>query len=87
MMAKVHVYTSDACAYCSRAKALLNSKGIEYSETHIGLSDSDARRALAELTGRFTVPQILIDENPIGGWDELSALDRAGRLDGLLGLT
>ena len=85
-MAQVHVYTSDACPFCSRAKALLDSKDVKYSETHIGLSDVDARRSLAELTGRFTVPQILVDENPIGGWDELSALERDGRLDGLLGL-
>jgi len=85
-MAKVHIYTSDACGFCSRAKALLESKGIDYSETHLGLSDMDARRMLAELTGRFTVPQILIDEQPIGGWDELYALDREGRLDHLLGV-
>jgi glutaredoxin 3 len=84
-MAKVHIYTSDACPFCVRAKALLDSKKVEYSETHIGLSDFDARRALAELTGRFTVPQILIDDDPIGGWDELSALEREGRLEVLLG--
>ena len=83
-MADVHIYTSDACGFCIRAKALLDSKGVEYSETHIGLADMDARRNLAELTGRFTVPQILIDEQPIGGWDELSALEREGRLDELL---
>jgi glutaredoxin 3 len=84
-MGKVHIYTSDACAFCVRAKALLNSKAVEYTETHIGLSDMDARRMLAELTGRFTVPQILIDDQPIGGWDELSALEREGQLDHLLG--
>ncbi|MDH3724942.1 MAG: glutaredoxin [Thermoleophilia bacterium] len=84
-MARVHIYTSDACGFCSRTKALLNSKDIQYTETHIGLTDIDARRALAELTGRFTVPQILIDDQPIGGWDELSALERQGRLDHLLG--
>jgi glutaredoxin 3 len=84
-MAKVHIYTSDACGFCSRAKALLNSKDVDYTETHIGLGDMDARRTLAELTGRFTVPQILIDDQPIGGWDELSALEREGRLDYLLG--
>lgn len=83
-MAEVHIYTSGACPFCVRAKGLLDSKGVEYSETHIALNDIGARQSLAELTGRFTVPQILIDDHPIGGWDELSALERDGRLDALL---
>ena len=80
-MADVIVYSSDACPYCVRAKALLDSKGVEYTENKLALHDFEARQNLAKLTGRFTVPQIIIDGDAIGGWDELSALDRAGELD------
>lgn len=83
-MPKITMYTSDRCPYCSRAKALLDQKGADYEEIYIGLDDMDARRHIFELTGRMTVPQIIIDGEPIGGWDQLSALDRAGELDGLL---
>ena len=79
------MYTGDRCPYCARAKRLLETKGVEFEERHIGLSDDSAREALVELTGRRTVPQILIDDRPIGGWDDLSALDRSGELDMLLG--
>lgn len=78
------IYTSDACPYCVRAKRLLDHKGVEYRQEHIALSDWEARMRIAELTGRMTVPQIIIDGTPIGGWDELSAMDRAGELDPLL---
>jgi glutaredoxin 3 len=83
-VADVHLYTSDACSYCVRAKGLLDGKGVAYTQTHIALDDFEARQRLAELTGRFTVPQILIDGAPIGGWVELSALEHAGRLDDLV---
>lgn len=83
-MADVHLYTSDACSFCVRARGLLDRKGVAYTQTHLALHDFEARQRLAELTGRFTVPQILIDGAPIGGWVELAALDRAGRLDELL---
>ncbi len=79
------MYTSDGCPYCVRAKHLLTRKGVDYEEIYISRSDPRARRDLVELTGRYTVPQILIDEEPIGGFDELKALDDAGRLDQLLG--
>jgi GrxC family glutaredoxin len=84
-MPNVVMYTSDRCPYCSRAKRLLETKGVEFEERHIGLSDHSAREALVELTGRRTVPQILIDEKPVGGWDDLSALNQSGELDILLG--
>ena len=83
-MAEVIVYSSDACPYCVRAKALLDSKGVAYTENKLALHDFAGRRDLANLTGRYTVPQIIIDGAPIGGWDELSALDAAGELDSLL---
>jgi glutaredoxin 3 len=79
-MARIRVYSTRWCGYCVRAKALLESKGIEYEE--ISLDDDPAfRRKLFDLTGGWTVPQILIDGRPIGGYTELWRLDRAGRLD------
>jgi glutaredoxin 3 len=79
-MARVRVYSTRWCGYCVRAKALLESRGIEYEE--ISLDDDPAfRRTLFALTGGWTVPQILIAGRPIGGYTELWRLDRDGRLD------
>ena len=83
-MAAITMYTSDRCSYCVRAKRLLDQKAVAYEEIHISLSDFEARRRIAEITGQMTVPQIIIGGNPIGGWDELYALERAGELDSLL---
>ena len=83
-MADVTIYTSDACPYCVRAKRLLDQKGVDYEQIHIALDDFTARMRIAEITGHMTVPQIIIDGDPIGGWAQLSALDRAGDLDALL---
>ncbi len=82
-MPSVVMYTSRICPYCSRAKALLKAKGVEYEERSVELTPQ-GRQFLVDLTGRYTVPQILIDETPIGGFDELSALNRSGELDRLL---
>ena len=77
------MYTTRWCGYCVRAKALLQSKGLEFEE--IGLDDDPAfRQRLFDLTGGWTVPQILIDGDPIGGYTELWRLDREGALDELL---
>ena len=74
------MYTTRWCGYCVRAKALLDAKGIEYEE--ISLDDDPAfRRNLFDLTGGWTVPQILIDGTPIGGYTELWRLDHSGALD------
>ncbi len=81
------MYTSDACPYCTRAKRLLSAKGVDFEEIHMGLGDVDARMRLAELTGRMTVPQILVDGTPLGGYDDIKALDDRGELDTALGLT
>jgi glutaredoxin 3 len=82
-MAKIRIYTTRWCGYCVRAKALLNSRGLDYEE--VAMDDDPAFRArLQELTGGWTVPQILIDERPIGGYTELWRLDRDGRLEELL---
>jgi glutaredoxin 3 len=74
------MYTTQWCGYCVRAKALLDSKGLEYEEISLD-DDSGFRAKLNELTGGWTVPQILIDGHPIGGYTELWGLDRDGRLD------
>ena len=82
-MARVRIYSTRWCGYCVRAKSLLESRGIEYEE--ISLDDDPAfRQKLFDLTGGWTVPQILIDGEPIGGYTELWRLDRDGRLDALL---
>jgi glutaredoxin 3 len=78
-MARVQIYTTRWCGYCVRAKALLQSREIEFEE--IALDDDPAFRGkLHDLTGGWTVPQIMIDGTPIGGYTELWRLDRDGRL-------
>jgi len=80
---RITVYTTRWCAYCVRAKALLTSRGLEFDE--ISLDDDPAfRQRLHDLTGGWTVPQILIDGDPIGGYTELWRLDRDGRLEARL---
>ncbi len=73
------MYTTRWCGYCVRAKVLLESKGLEFEE--ISLDEDPAfRQKIFDLTGGWTVPQILIDGDPIGGYTELWRLDRDGRL-------
>jgi glutaredoxin 3 len=79
-MARVRIYTTRWCAYCERAKALLERKGIEYENVAVD-EDPAFRQKLFELTGGWTVPQIVIDDEPIGGYTELWRLDREGRLE------
>jgi glutaredoxin 3 len=77
------MYTTRWCGFCARAKKLLDEKGVRYDE--IALDDDPTfRQRLLDLTGRWTVPQILLDGRPIGGYTELRELDRTGRLDELL---
>jgi len=82
-MARIQMYTTRWCGYCARAKTLLESRGIPYEEIHLD-DDPRFRATLQERTGGWTVPQILIDERPIGGYTELWRLDRDGRLADLL---
>jgi glutaredoxin 3 len=82
-VARIHVYSTRWCGYCVRAKALLESRGIEDEEVSLD-GDPAFRQKLFDLTGGWTVPQILIDDKPIGGYTELWRLDRDGRLDALL---
>lgn len=83
-MAKVVVYSKETCPYCVMAKKLLEQKGVtEIQEIRIDLHP-DERDKMIEITGRMTVPQIFIGETHVGGFDDLSALNRAGKLDELL---
>jgi glutaredoxin 3 len=82
-MPKIRMYTTRWCGYCVRAKALLEARGLPYEEVLLD-DDPHFRQTLLDLTGGWTVPQIMIDDQPIGGFAELWALDRAGRLDKLV---
>jgi glutaredoxin 3 len=82
-MVAITMYTTHWCGYCVRAKALLDSLGLPYEEIHLD-DDPGFRETLHDLTGGWTVPQILIGDQPIGGYTELWRLDREGRLDELL---
>lgn len=85
-MAKVELYTTMWCGYCARARALLKKKGVEFTDIDVD-SDSDKRAEMvARSGGGRTVPQIFINDEHIGGSDELVALDLAGELDRKLGL-
>ncbi len=84
-MAKIEIYTTMFCGYCARAKKLLESKGAPYTEIGVDMDPEGRRAMVARANGRTTVPQIFIDGTHIGGSDELAALDRAGKLDPLLG--
>ena len=84
-MAKVEIYTTPVCPYCIRAKALLDKKGVAYEETNVMMNPSK-RKEMESRSGGHTVPQIFIDEKPIGGCDDLFELDFDGDLDGMLGV-
>jgi glutaredoxin 3 len=83
MIANVKVYTTQVCPYCIRAKALLKKRDVPYEEIDVS-KDEDKRAWLVSATGMRTVPQIFIDEKPIGGSDELHALDASGELERML---
>jgi len=84
MSAKVEIYTWSSCPFCLRAKALLREKQIEFIEYCID-GDNAARMAMTErANGRSSLPQIFIDDQHIGGCDDIYALDRAGKLDQIL---
>jgi glutaredoxin 3 len=82
-MRVVTLFTTDRCSRCVSAKTLLNRRGISYVEVNLA-KDPDSRAELARETGMFTFPQIMIEGETLGGFDELLAADRAGRLSQLL---
>jgi glutaredoxin 3 len=82
-MSEVLVYTTPSCPYCVMAKRLLTQKGVAFQEIDVAHDDAK-RRWLAETTGQRTVPQIFIDGRAYGGFTDIAALDRQGKLDPLL---
>ena len=83
-MKPVEIYTSPLCGFCHAAKRLLNQKGVSFAEVDV-LSNPDRKPEMIErANGRRTVPQIFIGETHVGGYDDLNALERAGKLDALL---
>lgn len=83
---KVEMYTKWGCPYCVAAKRLFESKGVPVEEYDITMGGPKRAEMLERVPSAVTVPQILIDDTPYGGFDDVSALDREGRLDRLLGL-
>lgn len=83
---KVEIYTKWGCPYCVRAKSLLDGKGIAYTEYDITMGGPKRDEMRARVPDAYTVPQVLIDDVAYGGYDDISALDRQGKLDPVLGL-
>lgn len=81
--AVITLYTIRSCPYCTRARLLLSRKGVTYSEIDVG-HDTALWQAMEAVSGRDTVPQIFIGDVHVGGYDDMVALDRAGKLDALL---
>ena len=85
-MAKVEMYTTMWCGYCARARNLLQRKGVDFEDIDVEADTSKRTEMVQRAGGRTTVPQIFIDGVHVGGSDELAALERAGKLDPLLGI-
>lgn len=84
-MTKITMYSTQVCPYCVMAERLLLSKGVTITEKILVDQDPVRRQEMMARTGRRTVPQIYIGDTHVGGFDDLSALDKAGKLDPLLG--
>ena len=83
MTNRVTIYTTEPCGYCRTAKALLDKRGIDYQEINLA-RDPEGRAELVRLTGMMTFPQVIIDGESVGGYQELAQADRAGRLEELV---
>jgi glutaredoxin 3 len=82
-MSNVTVYTTEPCSFCARVKGLLKSRGVKYAEINLS-KDPEGRVELAQQTGMMTFPQVIIDDELVGGFTELQAAAESGRLDELL---
>ena len=80
---KVKLYTTDPCGFCRQAKALLQSRGVDYEEINLA-KNPEGRQSLIALTGQMTFPQVIVDGRALGGFRELLEADRDGTLDQLL---
>jgi glutaredoxin 3 len=84
-MGRIEIYTTRYCPYCHAAKRLLTQKGAEFSEIDVSGDPQGRSEMAARAKGRMTVPQIFVGSVHVGGYDDLYALDRAGKLDPMLG--
>jgi len=84
-MKKIEIYTKDYCPFCHRAKGLLQAKNVVFTEYDL-IADPAKEQEMLQRSRRTTVPEIFIDDQLIGGCDDLFALDAAGKLDSLLGI-
>ena len=84
MSQPVVMYSTAFCGYCTRARALLDRKGVAVTEIKVDEKPEDRAEMLARSGGQRTVPQIFIGDRHVGGYDQLAALDRSGELDRLL---
>lgn len=84
MTTKVDIYTKTTCPYCFRAKALLTQKGVEFNEIKIDFDAALRDQMIERAQGGFTVPQIFINDQHVGGCDDLYALEAQGKLNTLL---
>jgi glutaredoxin 3 len=85
-MARVEIYSTMFCPYCARAKSLLSRKGVTFENIDVMMQPEKRDEMVKRAGGRSTVPQIFIDGQHVGGSDDLAALDRAGKLDPMLGI-
>ena len=83
-MKQVEIYTSPLCGYCHAAKRLLTGKGVSFAEIDVSRDPARRQEMMSRASGRHTVPQIFIGDTHVGGYDDLSALERSGKLDPLL---
>ena len=83
-MAKVEIYTTAVCPFCINAKRLLTQKNVTFVEIRVDQDVAKREEMLVRAQGRRTVPQIFINDQPVGGSDDLYALETAGKLDSLL---
>jgi glutaredoxin 3 len=81
-MSRVTIYTTEPCGFCRVAKSLLTKRNVQFTEVNLA-KDPSGRAELVRLTGMMTFPQVIIDGEPIGGYQELVRADRAGRLGDL----
>lgn len=82
-MQPVHIYTSPTCGFCHAAKRMLSAKGVKFTEIDVS-RDAMKKQQMMQKTGRRTVPQIYIGKTHVGGFDDMNALEQAGKLDSLL---
>jgi glutaredoxin 3 len=82
-MSRITVYTTDPCAFCARVKGLLKSRGLEFSEVNLS-KDPEGRLELASKTGMMTFPQVIVEGQLVGGFNETQAAVESGRLQELL---